>query len=290
MKKSKKFLAILALAATCGVATTGCSLSDANSEEMQELIGEVTTSINALMDKKFSQLEEQEAKIILTNAAANSSLQSKVELNRIVTTFDYLGYENPEKTESIRQIQTLDENGKASLYTKAKTFVYGEYDGTLYEKKNNNALHFPGDYLTFESYNVCLEEEKCYTFYDKYSYGSYVTYEKIYGEGYTTLEIGVLGFDFMSILYNTNAELSGFKQNDVTTIYVSYKTETTRYDTFTIKNGLIEKYEIVKINDEADGYSNMLVDRSISEYKYNENVETPSFPTSTSGYTFPAEE
>lgn len=269
MKKSKKFLAVLALAATCGVAATGCSLSDANSKEMTRLLDDVTGRVNTLLDEQLSKIEDQEARILLANAATISSLQSKVQMKATSKMFSDSSFEETVEITS-NQVKIVNEDGSVKAYTKGKLFIKGGIDTEGSDVIPNVGTNkIDGDYLKVEYYNVCLD--KCYTF-DAVN-------DIYYEDRYLSLENGAISLDFSDI-YNKEIEISGTKKDNITTIYMTNLSEYKFY-TIKIENNLITSMELVFKTGADTEYNNY----SKYEYKYNENVETPNFPTSTSGYT-----
>lgn len=268
MKKSKKFLAVLALAATCGVAATGCSLTDANSKEMTRLLDDATGRVTTLLDEKLSKIEDQQARILLANAATNSSLQSKVQMEVTSKIFSDSSFDEIVES-TLNQIKIVNADGSAKAYVKGKIFQEGRSDNDEIEVTPNEGTNkISGNYMDINLYNVCLD--KCYTFDE--------VHKEYYEDVYIGLELGAIAFDFLDI-YNKEIEISGVKKDNITTIYMSNLSKNKFY-TITIENNLFTSMELVY---KSEGY-NSNNNYSKYVYKYNENVETPNFPTSTSGY------
>ncbi len=268
MKKSKKILAVLALCATCGVATTGCSLSDANSEEVTKVIDNATDRISSILERQLSEIKEQESRIILANAITNSALQSKIQVDVNAKYFDDTSlFESV--TFEIQQIKITEEDGKVQAYTKAKLF-----DPDELQDSTNNKLE--GKYVNYEFYNVQIGD-KSYTLNEG---------NKTYSDRYSTLELGPIAYDFSKI-YEEEVTISGERKNNVTTIYLNNFKER-EFTTVTIKENLITSITTT-MNKKVDGGELFLYDynniQQTQEYKYGNNVTTPSFPTSLDGYT-----
>ncbi len=268
MKKGKKFLAVLALCATCGVAATGCSLSDANSEEVTKVVDNATDRISSILERQLLEIKEQEARIILANAATNSALQTKIQVDTNIKYFADFSFAEP-VNETIQQIQITEESGNIQAYTKAKIF-FESLSGPHYSNKPR------GKYENFEMYNVYIGEN-CYTI---------DTIENVYFSGYASLESGSLYYEFYKI-YEEEVTISGERKDNVITIYLN-DLKDREFTTITIENNLITSITIT-MNKKVDGgelfyhdYNNI---QQTQEYKYGDSVATPNFPTSLDGYT-----